>query len=238
MSRVPSANIKAKDVIGYAQDLVSEDNTRNLIQSLGIQYYNSAVQEIYNIVLLIDPYEYDNYADISSALGNLSILSGDKFYTGDLNHVNFNNFDEIVSVRCDNGELKPECLRVPPTEFDTYFNYGSAGFPFEDTIIYCHRENKIDFCFGENIDVESPVFHVKIRKYPTLLSKTNYNSAMMAVADKYHPLLTNRIASYAELKKGIVNNTLSIVKLLYDQMISKLDYNIQTSIKKRLNLGE
>lgn len=239
MGRVPSSDILAKDVIGYAQELVSEDDARDLIQNLAIQYYNQAILEIYNIVLLINPTEYDNYTTMSSANSNLSTTSiSDKIYEGDLSSTGFDDYDEIINMRCDNDDDLIECTEVNRAEFNTYFEAGEAGFPYEDSIIYSIREGSIDFCFGENIHPSTPTFTVRFRRIPTLLNSSNYDTLYMGVSDRYFPLLSNRIASFAEIKKGVKDNTLVIVKFLYEQMMSELNTEVQTRIKKMLKVGE
>ena len=239
MGRVPSSEILAKDVIGYAQELVREDSARRLIRSLGIQYYNQSILEIYNISILINPNEYNIRGNLSDADSNLSVSSeSDKIYNGDLTSTGFDKYDKIMNAVCLNDDERVECFGIDSNEFNSYYNLGEAPFPYEDSIVYSLREGYMDLCFGEDITPSTPVITVLFRTTPVFLTDSNYESAYMGISDRYFPLLTNRIASLAEIRRGITDNTMSIVKMLYDQMISELNPDIQLRIKKMLNTGE
>lgn len=229
MARIPSTKILAKDVIGQAEELASVDDARKLIKRLGILYYNNAISELYNILLIADINEFDTTASMSVASSNLS-ASSTRVYVGNLSHSNFDNINDIKSIVCLTASKSIECLPVDKQSIDTYKFLKEADFPYNESIIYCVNGLSLDIVFGKDVSVSTPVFTITYRKNLTLLTTDNYDSLYIEVPQNYLHLLVNRISSYAEIRNGFDNNSLSTVKLIYEQMLS----NIEPSLKKKV----
>lgn len=224
MARIPSTTILCKDIIGQAQEIVSEDEARRLIKSLGIIYYNNSLAELYNIMLLADINEYDTIGILPTTMYEK------RWYVGNLAVTAFANMNDIKRIVCNTDSKYIECLLVDGDTFQSYRNENEADYPYNESIIYSLRGNEIDILFGKDIYVKTPTFTVTFRRNFTMLTDATYDTAYIDLPQNYFHLLSNRIASYAELRKGITDKSLGTVKFLYEQILS----NIEPALKRKI----
>lgn len=229
MARIPSKNILAKDIIGQAEEIASVEDARKLVKRLGIVYYNNAISEIYNILLMADINEFDNDAIMSVEEENLESSSA-RVYIGDLSDNNFDNINDIKNIMCLTSSKNIQCIPVDRNSINSYKELKEADFPYNGSIIYNLKGLSLDIIFGKDVVVSTPIFTITYRKNLTILTSENYNSLYIELPQNYSHLLVNRIASYAELRNGINNNSLSTVKMVYEQILS----NIEPSLKRKI----
>lgn len=238
MSRIPSSEVFAKDVIGFAQELVKEEDARLLIKNLAIEYYNAAITEIYNVIMIISPNMFDYFGVFSSTNNNLTILSGDRVYRGSLLSSDFARCDKIVNVSCFSDGSYYQCFQLENEQFQSFYETDGAQFPYSESVVYRIGESSIDFCFGESIVISQPTLTARFQRTPERLNLTNYATLKMGVPDRYYSLLANRIASYAEIRKGITDGSFAIIKNMYEQIIMPLSEKMKMDIKNIINVGE
>lgn len=238
MSRVPSSEILAKDVIGFAQELVKEEEARLLIKNLAIEYYNAAITEIYNVIMIISPNMFDYFGVFSSANNNLTILSGDRIYRGSLLSSDFGRCDKIINVSCFSDGSHYQCFNLENEQFQSFYETDGAQFPYSEAVVYRTGESSIDFCFGESIVILEPILTARFQRMPERLNSTNYMTLKMGVPDRYYSLLANRIASYAEIRKGVTDGSFAIIKNMYEQLMTPISEKMKMDIKNIINVGE
>lgn len=236
MARIPSTNILAKDVIGWAEEIASVEDARKLIQRLGIIYYNNALAELYNIMLMAGMDEYESSADASVALGNATETSAN-VYNIDMSGTSFDSLNSIKRITVTIGDDVYECIPINAKDYDTYRGEGCADFPYNESVIYRRKGLNIGIIIGKDIYVDTPVFEITFRRNLTLLTTDNYDSTYIDIPENYINLLTNRIASYAELRNGISDKSLQIVKFIYEQLLSNIEPAIKSKIFNVIDRG-
>jgi len=233
MPRIPSKTIKIGDAIRLANELVDNDEARKLIKSLGVMYYNTAVQEIYLLL---------NYIDVESLTQkkgvNLTSISA-KHYMSDLNaDEDFDSYDKILQLEIVQDSTTLDLQRVQLDEFLHHKQFGSAQFPYNASVIYAEIDNTLEFLWGQDLSVSTPTCTVYFTKQPTIYTSADYTTAYIEVPDKYFSLLTNRIASYAEMRNGISNNALAMVKMAYEQLLASANPVIASKFINSLQSNE
>jgi hypothetical protein len=231
MPHFPSKNILAKDVIGEAFELVAVEEARVLIKAVGISFYNWSIAEIQNLLGYIDAEALMKTAtiDVTSPLGNYK--SVDISALGD--------YDKIVTLEITNDESEEfdyepilkniETFALPIKEFLRHKanmlngEYVGALHPHGENAIYTIVGGNLQILWGENITINNPACTAYFTRQPIILTKTNYDSTMMDLPDKYAPLLANRIAAYAEMRQGISDKAMAVVKNSYNQLLAPLD---------------
>ncbi len=220
-----SKTILAKDVIGIAQEIITVDEIRNLLSSLGTAYYNMAIMDVYNVLCFAEQETFITNAELT--LGSPST----KYVIGDLTtDTDFDNYDKLIAVEITNSTATLDCFPLPIKDFLIHKSKGSAQSPYNEGVIYTESKHALLLLFGSSVTLSTPKCYVYFRKQPTLLTSANYSSATLDLPDKYLPFVVNRIASYAELRKGVTDGSLMIVKSYYEQLLA----NVEPVIKNQM----
>jgi hypothetical protein len=228
MSRIPSTSILAKDVIGQAVELAGVEEVRQLLRSIGITYYNYAINELHNILSIIEP-------DSLLATANLtpsSTSQTEKFTNLPFSTINYDQIKNLLVKEASGTSNFYEAEYLPFEQFARHKNNKGAMYPFNYGFVYTVTNTGILMVMGEALSIEMnaivPTLIYKIQ--PVLLTPATYSSAYMFAPDKYLPVLANRITSYAEIRKGISENAMVMVKKSYEEMLATVESQSRAKI--------
>jgi len=150
------------------------------------------------------------------------------------------NYDKILNIEVTNNtsgnKVGLQSFGMPLAEFlkhKSKYNSGipsGATHPYSNSVVYAITENEINILMGEDITITSPTFKLWYTRQPNLLSSINYNFTYVDLPDKYMSLLANRIAAYAEMRQGISDKSMTVVKQAYDQMLMPIDSQLRSKI--------
>lgn len=244
MPHYVSKKILAKDVIGWAIELAAVEETRLAQNSIGRTYYNMAIAEIQNFLGFIDV-----EALMTSAAIDVTSPSG-KYKSVDISaDTDLDTYDKIVNLELTNGAsttlVQIQTFPLPIKEFLRHKSnmtsgaYSGAIHPYEEAAIYTLYGGKLDILWGASTPtIATPLCTVYFTRQLNLLTSSNHASAYIDIPDKYVPLLVNRIASYAELREGITDKSLVMVKNSYEQLLAPVDPQVRAKVMDSLQFKQ
>ena len=230
MANSPSKSIKVIDLVGAAIDVVNAHEARILNESMRIVYYNQAMQELYTFINVIDN---ESYLDTQT----LTLGAGVAAYhrIGDMSaDTNFDDYDRVSYVEITNDAAYIDVYKIPLAEFERYRVQGSVLYPYANSIIYTEIGGKLHVLIGTDITVGTLVCNVVFRRQATLVSSSDYSSAYMDLANKYYPLILNKIASIIERKIGVTEKSLAMLQANFQQLSMGLDSAARSAIMETL----
>jgi len=237
MARTPSYDLLAKDAIGQALDISAVKTVEDRGQR--INDYNMAVSEIYNILGYIDTEAY-----IITKDGVDGLMNGfNKCGYIDTSIADMKNLDKIIEIEAYAAIVQPgdyisyETFKISESDFIKHKRHKVAIDPYDETIIYAVRNNRVDYLIGESLDIlfNSIRFNILYRRQPTILVINNWITEKIDLPDKYWALLVNRIASLIEYRSGIVDKALTMVKMTYEQLLVNVDSTVKSTFLKSLD---
>lgn len=229
MAITPSLTILAKDAIGHGIELAGETNTRNIDRAMRIAYYNMAIAELYTMLGFVSSESYlENVTDIPD-IGEFAkhgVVSMDI------------NYNKIITLEVHKSEYTYEAYKVPLDDFLAHKRNRGAYPPYDEAIVYTPLNRTMEFIIGEALAIASDDLEVNVyyRRLPTILTLANWDTEFMDAPDNYWSLITNRIASFILLKKGIANESLAYAKTVYDQILATVDPVIKANLIKSLDI--
>jgi len=226
-----STTILAKDVIGQAQELAAVEDARLLIKQLGTTYYNMAMSEIYNMLSHLDPETFQ----ITETIATTGTLPETEFPFSSL----ASPIDKIEAFKFDIDGTIYQCFGLQPAEYVRHEQAVKAIHPYEDSVVFSERDQKIRFLGGVNVPTTGSVtLDVIYKRQFTVLTSVNFASALMDLPDKYVSVVISRIASYAEVREGITDKALASVRMSYDGMLANSDAEYKNNIMKSLQYNK
>lgn len=230
MPRYPSNTILVTSVVGEARELIAVEEARLQLNPLGRMFYNIALGELHAIL---------GYIDEESLLTETQVTDptiSNKYYSKDLAEVvAFSNLDKVKTVYAFNGrDVIIEGFPVSVTELVSHRASGAAKYPYEDGLVYTEVGTNLMVVFGNNLTLNSPSLYAVYKRQPSFVTKELYTTAYIDVPDKYYPLLALRIASLAELRNGVTEKALVLVKQSYEQLLAAVDPAIKSKLMDSL----
>lgn len=233
MATIPSAVLLVKDITGQAVELSGVEDSRITERANRVFYYNFALTELYNILVLINSDEY-----VSDTNGT-AIVAGDfiKHRTIDLTVSAFDALDKIITTefneRGAGNDIMYDDERVSIADFIRHKRYITGAIdPYDETIIWTIINTKLHLLIGENLTVvvSDITADIHFRRQPTLVTLGNWDTDKIDVPDKYMSLLILRIASLIEYRKGITDKSMAAVKTAYEILLSNVEVEVRNKI--------
>lgn len=233
-----SKQILAKDIIGQGLEIAAIENARIASPVMGRMFYNMAVAELHMFFSFIDQEALLKSAaiDVTSPTGHYKAAP---IYASGTEE-DLIDYDKIKAVEITNDTATDLVyLQSFPMLLEEFLQHKSevssgepsgASSPYSDAVIYTIVDTNLFVLWGKNITIDTPTCTVYFTRQPVILTSSNYDAAYMDAPDKYSTLLTNRIASYAELRQGITDRSLVMAKNSYEQLLVPLDNQIKEKI--------
>jgi len=233
MATIPSAVLLAKDICGNAVELAGVEVTRITSRANRVFFYNFALTELYNVLVLINSNEYtDKSTSTATVAGGFA-----KHRTISLASATFNSLDKIITIEFANRVSDPDVAydneEVGIADFMRHKRSGSGAVdPYDETIIWSVIGNQLDILIGENltVTVADTKADIHFRRQPILLTLATFDAGKIDVPDKYMALLILRIASLIEYRVGISEKSMIAVKTAYEMLLN----NVQTEARNKI----
>lgn len=218
------------DLVGAAIDVVNSHEARVLNESMRIVYYNQAMQELYSYINIIDNESYLDVQELTLAAGVASYHKAGNMTTD----ANFDDYDRVSYVEITNDGTYVDVYKVPLAEFQRYKVQGSVLYPYANSMIYTEIGGNIHVLIGDEITPGVLVCNVTFRRQATLVDSSDYATAYMDLANKYYPLILNKIASIIERKIGVSEKSLATLKMNMEQLAMGLDAAARSALMQTL----
>ena len=229
MPRYPSKTILIQDVLGEARELVAVEEARLQLKSVGRMFYNFAIAELHNVI---------GYIDEESLLTDTAVdipAIATKYYSKDLAaSAYFDNYDKIKAIYATNGLDMVQGFPVTVTEFLSHRANGSAKYPYGDGLVYTEIGTSVHAVFGTDVILNTPTLRIVYKRQPQFVTNAQYLTGYVDIPDKYYPLLVSRIASLAEMRNGVTEKALVLVKQSYEQLLAAADPVIKAKLMDSL----
>jgi len=233
MATIPSAVLLIKDIVGQAVELSGVQDSRITERANRVFYYNFALTELYNILVLINSDEYVSDTDgTATSAGDLT-----KHRTIDLTAAGFNALDKIITTEFVDKTETPDVWyddeRVSIADFIRHKKYGSGAIdPYDETIIWTIINTKLHLLVGGNLTVTigDITADIHFRRQPTLVTLATWDAGKIDIPDKYMGLMILRIASLIEYRMGISEKSMAAVKTAYEILLGNVDVEIRNKV--------
>lgn len=234
MATIPSAVLLIKDIVGQGVELSGVQDSRITERANRVFYYNFALTELYNILVLINSNEY------TTETSSTATVTGDftKHRTIDLAVSAFNALDKIITIefadKTETPDVHYDNEELGITDFVRHkISRLGAVDPYDETIVWTIINTKLHLIVGESLTVTIAdiTADIHFRRQPTLVTLGTWDAGKIDIPDKYMSLMVLRIASLIEYRdKGVSEKSMAAVKSAYEILLSNVQIETRNKI--------